>query len=347
MKEYRRRVLFAYASLEGDGDTAEKGAKDLQKKQPRFARKLLDALHGEAWRACQELLNDIDELRKEKGYLLIFRALQSVEKVTVIKKTEAFDQFFEKCHRAKGQPVDAFLRQRRQDWADLLDTTDGTQMSEDLRAYFLLKHVNLSQEDRRQILLANQSNYTLEGIEQALRVSYYDIHEREKGREWTGRRPRNHYHQKQKHYAHAAADEVENEELEDMSLEKDEEEAYLLKNEMESEMPELSDQGASEDDEINDAYTAMDKERRGYKESRKKLSDIQKSRGFFKGDFKGELSFGGGAEGKVKNEVFGMWQGRTLGWRCRMQQELQERPQEVREGQEGKRQRIGQGISGG
>ena len=53
-------------------------------------------------------------------------------------------------------------------------------MSDDLMAYFLLKHANLSREDRRQILLANQSAYTVEGFEKALRVSYFDHHERER-----------------------------------------------------------------------------------------------------------------------------------------------------------------------
>ena len=48
--------------------------------------------------------------------------------------------------------------------------------------------------------------------------------------------------------------------------------------------PEQSDQGASEDDEIYEAYATMDKQRRGYRESRKKLKEIQKSRGFFKGE---------------------------------------------------------------
>ena len=57
MREYRRRVLFAYSNLEGSGDDEEKERKSLaKKKKKRFRRKLLDALHGEAFRACQDLL---------------------------------------------------------------------------------------------------------------------------------------------------------------------------------------------------------------------------------------------------------------------------------------------------
>jgi hypothetical protein len=179
MREYRRRVLFAYTNLEGEGDDAAKEAKDIAKKQCRFAKKLVDALHGEAWRACEDLLTE-PKLKEKEGYKLVFQALQAIEKVGVIKKTEAFDKFFERCHRQKGQSIDSFLRKRKQDWDNLTDIAEGVQMSDDLMAYFLLKHVNLSREDRRQILLANQSDYTVEGIEKALRVSYFDHHERER-----------------------------------------------------------------------------------------------------------------------------------------------------------------------
>ena len=80
-------------------------------------------------------------------------------------------------------------------------------MSEDLLAYFLLKNIGLSKDERRQILLANQSNYTLEGVEKALRVSFYDIHEKEKSkRDWSTRRPGGQGWQGKKNYAHMAAD---------------------------------------------------------------------------------------------------------------------------------------------
>ena len=132
MREYRRRVLFAYSNLEGDGDDAEKEARDLAKKQSRFAKKLLDALHGEAWKACEGLLTETEKLKSKDGYKYIFEALQSIEKVGVIKKTEAFDKYFEASFRKRGQPIDAYLRQQRQDWDELVDLSEGTQMSEDL-----------------------------------------------------------------------------------------------------------------------------------------------------------------------------------------------------------------------
>lgn len=63
MREYRKRVLFAFNTLEGEGDTEEKEKRDLLKRQKRFAHKLLNALHGEAWRACQDLMIKPEELQ--------------------------------------------------------------------------------------------------------------------------------------------------------------------------------------------------------------------------------------------------------------------------------------------
>ena len=56
MKEYTRRVRFAYGGLGGEGKDAEADSADLHKKQFRFARRLVDALHGEAWRAVEHLV---------------------------------------------------------------------------------------------------------------------------------------------------------------------------------------------------------------------------------------------------------------------------------------------------
>ena len=176
MREYRRRVLFAFSNLEGSGDDEEKERKSLakkKKKKKRFGRKLLDALHGEALKACQDLMLETEKLQEPEGYKLIFAKLQQIEKAGVIKKTEAFDQYF------------SYLRQRKQDWSDLQDAAEGVTMSEELQTYFMLKNIGLSREDNRQILLANQSSYTMEGIERALRVSFFDVHGREKC-EWQG-----------------------------------------------------------------------------------------------------------------------------------------------------------------
>lgn len=97
MREYWKRVLLAYGSLEGDVDSEAKEARDLHKKKKKaFAKKLLNGLHGEAWRCCQDLLTDMEELSAPDGYKHVFSAFQAIEKVTVVKKTEQLDRFFER-----------------------------------------------------------------------------------------------------------------------------------------------------------------------------------------------------------------------------------------------------------
>eukprot|EP00435_Cladocopium_sp_Y103_P068123 s744_g31.t1 len=164
MREYRQRA---------------EEQRDLLKRRQRFAKKLLDALHGEAFKACEELMAEHEKLREVDGYKHIFKALQSIEKVSIVKRTEAFDRFFDAMNRRRGQPVDGYVRQRKQQWNELQDLAEGVQMSEDLKAYFMLKGAGLSREDRRMILLANQSSYTMDGIEKALRTSFYDVHEKD------------------------------------------------------------------------------------------------------------------------------------------------------------------------
>ena len=284
MREYRRRVLFCYSNLEGSGDDETKEARSLKKKKARFGKRLLDNLHGEAWRVCQDLIANPEALRQDDGYKAVLKCLQSIEKVGVVKKTEAFDAFFDKCFRRRGQSIDQYIRERNEKWADLKDLADVS-MTDDLLAYFLLRGVNLSKEEKRSILLANQSDYSTAGIEKALRVSFFDVHEKERTREWgpglrkpkgSGKRPA---------YAHAA-DEVDTEATNDLGEDpgyEDEAGEYFADAAAEDEgddedggeETDQSDLGASGDDLVYQAYTS-------YKESRRKLKDVQKARGFTK-----------------------------------------------------------------
>ena len=291
MKEYRRRVLFAFSNLEGSGDDEEKEARSLAKKKRRFAKRLMDNLHDEAWRVCQDLLTD-EKLKQPDGYKEVFRCLQKIEKVTVLKKTEAFDNFFDKTFRRRGQSVDAFLRQRAESWADLRDLSEGVAMSEDLLAYFLLKNVGLSKDEKRQVLLANQSDYSLSGFEKALRVSFFDIHEREKTKEWHssghGARKGGSKGGGKKYYAHAVGDESSDQDYEDDGYIGEDDGYAMATGEADGNGDDdaeetghgyiaegTSDQGASEDDEVYEAYAT-------YRESRRKLKDIRKSRSFLR-----------------------------------------------------------------
>lgn len=88
---------------------------------------------------------------------------------------------------------------------------------------------------------------------------------------------------------------AEDEEIEEPYLD---EEAYQV-DEMEDEdalatfdgeFEPQSDLGASSDDEVYEAHSAMDAQRKSYKDSRRKLKEIQRNRGYFKGNIQGEFS---------------------------------------------------------
>ena len=291
MKEYRRRVLFAYATLEGEGDSPEKEAADLDRKQKRFALKLVNCLHGEAWKTVEPLVLEPSKLRKVDGYKEIFTALQQIEKEGIIRKTEAFDHFFEHAVRRRGEPIDQYLRKKLQAWQDLCDLDETSAMSEDLLSYFLLKGCHLSREDRRAILLANKNAYERKGIEQSLRVSFHDLHEREKTswrpepRRQPGRFPR-------RGYAVQDEDVTEPEEAfygeydeygeENGEYEGEDWEEEAMQVQEEDQYEEKSDCGASQDGDVGEAYAVMNKNRSSYQEARRKLRDVQKSRGFYK-----------------------------------------------------------------
>ena len=295
MKEYRRRVLFAFNSLEGDGDTEAKELADLEKKKKRFALKLINGLHGEAWRAVESLTLDADRLKKADGYKEIFAALQGIEKEGIIKKTEAFDKFFEQTTRRKGEPIDLYLRKKIQAWEDLKDLDEASAMSEDLLSYFILKGCALSRDDRRQILLANKNAYVRAGIEQALRISFHDMHEREKDRGWKpeARKGQGRFATRRSYAVHDSDENYDDgddayyqEDQGDDYENLEDEEAYIAgENDL---IEEASDAGASNDDEVFDAYAAMSKVKQSYQDARKKLRDIQRSRGFFKSDGGGD-----------------------------------------------------------
>jgi hypothetical protein len=289
MKEYTRRVKFAFHGLEGEGKDEEAEAAALLKKQMRFGRRLIDALHGEAWRAVEHLVVQPEKLKKKDGYEEVLNALGSIEKEGVIRKTEAFDKFFESTRRARGEAIDAYLRRKNQAWRDLCDLDETSAMSKDLLSYFVLKGCNLSREDRRSILLANKSTYDQAGIEQSLRVSFHDLHEREKQSGWRDDRKKP---MKKRYYANEVHDGESPDEDDVMMVyyhndsEYDEEdlaeEAYYHGEDDDAEAYELgSDAGASGDDDVYQAYVTMEKGRQAYKDARKKLRDVQKSRGFY------------------------------------------------------------------
>ena len=84
------------------------------------------------------MLKEPEQQRKPDGYKLMFDALAGIEKEVIIRKAEAFDKCFERSSRRRGMPIDRYLRQKAEDWQDLVDLGENTKMSEDMLAYFPL-----------------------------------------------------------------------------------------------------------------------------------------------------------------------------------------------------------------
>ena len=123
IKEYKKRVKLALARLEGSGDNSDAAKKSVEKKQRRFRVKLLDGLHGKAWRRAEHLALDPDALRERDGEELIFDALAGLDKEMIIKKAQAFDTFFKKSYRKKGLGMGDYVAEKEKLWGDLKEST--------------------------------------------------------------------------------------------------------------------------------------------------------------------------------------------------------------------------------
>ena len=51
---------------------------------------------------------DNDKLKAPDGYKEIFKALGQIKQAGVVRKSEAFDQFFDECFRRKGQSIGSY-----------------------------------------------------------------------------------------------------------------------------------------------------------------------------------------------------------------------------------------------
>ena len=180
LKEYKKRVTLALARLEGSGDDEEKIAESLEKKKRRFRVKLWDGLHARAWRRAEHLAQETAEVRRDGGEKKIFEALATLDKEAIVKKGMAFDNFFKKRFRKRGTDMGEYLSSKEKLWEDLQERDENTTLSDDLMAYFLLDGANLTDDQKRNIVLNSGSEYKLEKFQHTLRVNFHDVHEKEK-----------------------------------------------------------------------------------------------------------------------------------------------------------------------
>ena len=134
-------------------------------------------------------------------------------------------------------------------------------------AYVLLDGSSISDDAKRNIVIACGSECATKPFEHALRVNFHDLHDKERRSQGPDVRKG-----PNKHYANAVDEDDGGDTLESQG---EDEEADFAEEEM-------SDAGASDDNEVFNVYS-------GFAEARKKLKEVQKSRGFFRAQ--GEISF--------------------------------------------------------
>ena len=276
LRQYRLRVGIEYETWSGDSDLAAD-------KRASLGLRLTRGLTGRAWTVVEPLLVNMSDLKVDTGHRLILKALESLDKEEVVRKQMKFDEFFKKSFRKRGTDMATYLRDFRRKYSELRELDDNTQLSDDLYAYFLLEGARLSDDQQRLVCMVADNEYETRSFEKTLKTNFHDVHTSErqgdgprkfgfggapKGKDSKGKgkgKDRNKgYYQ---------------EEAEDQ-----EDEAYYTDGDdnEEAEAEQVSDVGASEDEEIYEAYTAYDK-------ARQKVKTLQTQRGFFKAE--GTMTF--------------------------------------------------------
>ena len=129
LKEYRKRVLLLLNSVDDSADDEAVRTTNIDKKKGKLRVKLLNGLHGKAWRRTEHLAASVDMLRGDGGEDLIFDALASLDKAAIVQKTEAFGKFFKRSFRRRDVSVNDYIAEKERLWEDLTDKDASTTLS--------------------------------------------------------------------------------------------------------------------------------------------------------------------------------------------------------------------------
>ena len=121
LNEYKKRVLLLLGSVEASSDDEEARDTNAEKKKGKLRVKLLNGLHGKAWRRTEHLALEDDKVRQAGREELILETLATLDKEAVIQKTVAFDKFFKRSFRRRGTSMGDYISEKEKLWEDLLD----------------------------------------------------------------------------------------------------------------------------------------------------------------------------------------------------------------------------------
>ena len=103
------------------------------------------------------------------------------------EKADHAAEQFEKCRRAPGEKMIAYLRNIHRAYVRMLKEDKGTMISDNSMARRILRRSGLSADEQRQVLASCNHMYDLEKIKDALRLTYGDAHKDDRKRPFATR----------------------------------------------------------------------------------------------------------------------------------------------------------------
>ena len=268
LRQYKARVRLEYEAIIGDTDWAKE-------KRASLGVRLTRGLTGKAWDAIDGLLGNLDPLKVDGGHKLVVAMLDKLDKAEVLQKQQRFDDFFKRSARRYGQDMSDYIREKERKYNDLNAIDSSTALSDDLYAYFLLEGARLQDAQKKLVTLVADSEFDTQAFSKTLSTNFHDLHltERRSGREpEAGKFGRHRFGGKGRDRALWAGDSEE--EGEEGYSDGQSEESVDEADEVEDETwP--SDDGASQDEDLMEAYVSYD-------QARQNLRTQQRERGFYK-----------------------------------------------------------------
>ena len=103
------------------------------------------------------------------------------------EKADNAAEQFEKCRRAPGEKMIAYLRNIHRTYTKMLKEDKGTMVSDTSMARRILRRTGLSADEQRQVLSSCGHVYDMEKIKDALRLTHGDAHKDDRKRPFATR----------------------------------------------------------------------------------------------------------------------------------------------------------------
>ena len=183
--EYMERAWDLY-----HGRTGEKT------KQAATALHLRSGLSGPAYEAVRKMKHELliqtdkDKEPLPAGVDKLLETLRAeVQDIAPVRSTEIFDRalYGGTVWRDRNESMSNYVTRRRKEFQELKEIGTETQISEDIQAALILRFSGVSLKEQAAVLASNKNEYTLAGIEYALRAQYPGVH-RQSERSSHGRR---------------------------------------------------------------------------------------------------------------------------------------------------------------